>query len=104
RLGGTNPAIRIATLRQLQQQLDNRLQLASERVLEKKTHALALLSGVLDRLSPLKTLERGYAIASLSDGRVVTDAAAVQVGDALALRLHRGELDCEVTGIHPETS
>ncbi|MGH8459688.1 MAG: exodeoxyribonuclease VII large subunit, partial [Nevskiales bacterium] len=104
RLGGTNPAIRIATLRQLQQQLDNRLQLASERVLEKKTHALALLSGVLDRLSPLKTLERGYAIASLSGGPVVTDVAAVQLGDRLALRLHRGELDCEVTGIHPETS
>jgi exodeoxyribonuclease VII large subunit len=104
RLRGESPAFKVSALQQLQHQLGNRLQLAMLRMLEKKTHALALHSGVLDRLSPLKTLERGYAIASLSDGQVVTDATAVRVGDRLGVRLHRGELDCQVTGIHPESS
>ena len=78
-------------------EIEQRLVRASRRVLEKKSAALALLSGVLDRLSPLKTLERGYAIASVAGGHVLTDAAAVQAGDAVALKLHRGEVDCRVT-------
>jgi exodeoxyribonuclease VII large subunit len=101
RLRGVNPQLRILALRQLPEQLENRLRLAAGRLLERKQHALALLGGALDRLSPLKTLERGYAIASLSDGRVLTDAASVQAGDALALRLHRGSVDCQVTATQP---
>jgi exodeoxyribonuclease VII large subunit len=103
RLSQLHPGRRLEQLMQRLDEFEQRLLRATERALEKKTHALALLSGVLDRLSPLKTLERGYAIASLSSGHVVTDATTVQLGDKLALRLHRGELDCEVTGIHPET-
>lgn len=102
-LRGTSPALRLAALQQQQAQLLGRLQLATVRLREKKAHALALLSGGLDRLSPLKTLERGYAIASLPSGPVLTEAASVQRGDRLALRLHKGSLDCEVTDIHPET-
>jgi hypothetical protein len=33
---------------------------------------------------------------------VLTDAADVQPGDALALKLHRGSVDCRVTRTHPE--
>ncbi len=104
-LAGASPAIRLAGLQQMQQQLLNRLLLASARLREKKSHGLALLSGGLDRLSPLKTLERGYAIASLvTSGKVLTDTSAVRTGDRLALRLHKGQLDCAVTDIYPEKS
>ena len=38
-------------------------------------------------------IERGYAVATnLRDGRVVIDAAAVEVGDELDLRLRRGRV------------
>jgi exodeoxyribonuclease VII large subunit len=103
-LRGASPALRLASLQQQQAQLLGRLQLATVRLREKKAHALALLSGGLDRLSPLKTLERGYAIASLPNGAVLTDTSAARQGDKLALRLRKGQLDCEVTGVHPETS
>lgn len=103
RLSQMHPGRRLEQLMQRLDEFEQRLLRGTGRALEKKTHALALLSGVLDRLSPLKTLERGYAIASLNSGHVVTDATAVRLGDKLALRLHRGDLDCEVTGIHPET-
>jgi exodeoxyribonuclease VII large subunit len=47
----------------------------------------------LDALSPLRCLERGYAaVVNRRDGRLVTDAAAVEVGDELEVRLRRGRL------------
>jgi len=51
----------------------------------------------LEVLSPLKTLARGYAIATHgSDGTVVTDAASLATGEQLLLRLHRGQARCRV--------
>lgn len=54
----------------------------------------------LEVLSPLKTLARGYAIATRgSDGTVVTDAAMLATGEQLLLRLHRGQLHCRVESL-----
>ncbi|HEY2105168.1 MAG TPA: exodeoxyribonuclease VII large subunit, partial [Candidatus Binataceae bacterium] len=62
-------------------------------VVETHRHQLAQLAGRLDSLSPLKVLERGYAVAINSrDGRVVTDAAAVEIGDELDVRVQRGRI------------
>ncbi len=43
-------------------------------------------------LSPLATLERGYAVVQDADGRVLLDPADVTTGDALRVRLARGDL------------
>ncbi len=60
---------------------------------ETRRHQLAQLAGRLDSLSPLKVLERGYAVAiNTRDGRVVTDAAAVDIGDELEVRVQRGRI------------
>jgi exodeoxyribonuclease VII large subunit len=65
----------------------------ARRMLEARRHVLAQLAGRLDSLSPLKVLERGYAVAiNTRDGRVVTDAAAVEIGDELDVRVNRGRL------------
>lgn len=54
----------------------------------------------LEVLSPLKTLARGYAIATRDgDGAVVTDAAALAAGERLLLRLHRGQAFCRVESV-----
>jgi exodeoxyribonuclease VII large subunit len=54
----------------------------------------------LEVLSPLKTLARGYAIATRgSDGTVVTDAAMLATGELLLLRLHRGKVCCRVESL-----
>ena len=50
----------------------------------------AALAGRLGALSPLATLERGYAIVARADGTPVTSAAALQRGDAVELRLRDG--------------
>ncbi|MFZ2949260.1 MAG: exodeoxyribonuclease VII large subunit [Desulfuromonadaceae bacterium] len=51
----------------------------------------------LEVLSPLKTLARGYAIATCdNDGTVVTDAGSLAIGELLLLRLYRGQARCRV--------
>ncbi len=49
-------------------------------------------------LSPAATLERGYAIVQRGDGVVVRDARDVEVGAALDVYVHRGNLQAVVTG------
>ena len=58
----------------------------------------AVAATALDAMSPLKVLERGYAIAQDANGAIVREAAAVSAGDELRVRLWRGSLDCRVEG------
>lgn len=59
------------------------------------------LAARLDVLSPLQTLARGYAIASRSDGRVLTSIQGVCPGDRLTVRLRDGSADCRVEECNP---
>jgi exodeoxyribonuclease VII large subunit len=53
------------------------------------------LAAKLSQLSPLRVLERGYAIVSNQAG-VVTAAAAAPPDSRIHVRLHRGALDAVV--------
>ena len=50
----------------------------------------------LSALSPFATLDRGYAIVRGADGQILRDAASTAEGDAIDVRLARGELDARV--------
>ena len=50
----------------------------------------------LDLLSPLATLQRGYAIAERMDGHVVSRASEIEEGDALAVRFQDGRVQVHV--------
>lgn len=63
---------------------------------ENSRKRLGLAAAALDAMSPLAVLERGYAIAQDSGGRVVRESSTVSVGDALRLRLWKGALNCRV--------
>src|SRR5947207_9683912 len=56
----------------------------------------AMAAASLDAMSPLKVLERGYAIAHDERGSVVRDSSNIAVGDELHVRLWKGALDCRV--------
>lgn len=73
-----------------------RLRLASSR------GRLELLAAQLDQLSPLRILERGYAIVEDPAGRIVRNAVEAPKGTALGVRLHRGRLAVRVTESRPE--
>ncbi|QWC84302.1 exodeoxyribonuclease VII large subunit [Nocardioidaceae bacterium] len=53
-------------------------------------------------LSPLATLERGYAVVQRPGGEVVLDAADVPVDAPLDIRLARGRLDATTTRVRPD--
>jgi exodeoxyribonuclease VII large subunit len=69
----------------------------AERLLQKKRERLERLSLQLQERGPMKALERGYAIATDTAGNVLRSADQVQIGDAVAIQLHRGKLSTEVT-------
>ena len=57
------------------------------------------LAARLDGLSPLKILDRGYAVVFDPTGKLLTDVSQASIGDELKVRLARGELDAEVLKI-----
>jgi exodeoxyribonuclease VII large subunit len=80
---------------------DSRDQLMNAR-LETARRKLAVAAAALDAMSPLRVLERGYAIAHDGAGHVLRDASSTAIGEQLRLRLWKGELDCRVEGTRNE--
>lgn len=74
-----------------------------QRLLASK-QALAGSLRALQALSPLATLERGYALVIDPDGRARPRAADIQPGQALELRMHDGRLDVRVESVRPDAT
>ncbi len=86
--------LRVATAR-----LGNNLVHGAASALEARRRQLGALAGRLDALSPLKVLDRGYAVViNQRDSRAVLDAATVKFDDQLDIRLARGRLSARATG------
>ena len=64
--------------------------------LQQGRERLGLAAASLDALSPLGVLQRGYAIAQDASGKLVRDAASVNIGDEVSVRLARGRLNTRV--------
>ena len=88
-----SPAVRversIGRLRNVQQ----RLTTAGRRSISDLKHRLQLAMRSLHSVSPLATLERGYAVVLDADsGKALTDVSTVKAGSEIRARLHSGEL------------
>lgn len=95
-----SPAVRIERLKSRHQAAAAKLRAAAADAIGRLQHRLQLAGRALDSVSPLATLERGYAIVtSVESGGLVTNAAQVRKGDAVRAQLHHGELLAEVTRV-----
>jgi exodeoxyribonuclease VII large subunit len=65
--------------------------------LARRSGRLQELSAKLSQLSPLRILERGYAIVTKAEGEIVTDNRDTPPGSAVHIRLAKGDLDATVT-------
>ena len=100
RLQRAHPGARLAQHAQRLDELEQRRQRAWERLL---LHARSRLEGVMRALhavSPLATLERGFAIVQGDgDARAVTDVAQLRVGQRIHARLAHGRLHAEILSL-----
>ena len=79
--------------------LDQRLlelRVAADRLLIVKRRTWQMAALRLEERDPTRLLERGYAIAYDSSGKVLRSADQVSIGDDISVRLARGALDATV--------
>lgn len=96
RLHHNSPHYRLQQLHIRHQHLQQRLHRGWQSSLADKKQQLAAASRALNNISPLATLERGYAIVQTPAGNVVRDATSVKPGDKIEARLSQGMLVCTV--------
>lgn len=103
RLYRHHPGQQLARIRAQQTTLSQRLQQAMKVRLQSLHSQLGSLARTLDTVSPLATLERGYAIASdASSGTILRSVTDTAVGSPVRARLKDGELICRVEEIIEE--
>jgi exodeoxyribonuclease VII large subunit len=106
RLQQNNPLQVLLLHLQKVHELQRRLLQAGNRVISEKEQALARSAGLLDAVSPLSTLARGYAIARKKSDRktVITTVDQVRSGEKIEIILHQGRLDCSILAITEQSN
>ena len=79
-----------------------RMAAAMERTMERFHAKFQVLLQKLNTLSPLSTLQRGYAIVSTASGHVIKHADEVSRGDLVGARLAQGHITAEVKSVSSE--
>lgn len=96
-----DPQKKLQELTQRNDELLMRLDLARKNIFERKRQRLEHKMSLLDSLSPLKVVDRGYAIVTKGT-QVVKSAQEVQKGDLLNVRLSHGSLQVSVETVKKE--
>jgi exodeoxyribonuclease VII large subunit len=82
-----------------------RLKSVGRSMVEQLSNRLRLAERALNSVSPLATLERGYAIVTDTDnGRILTDASKTKPGKSITARLAHGSLSATVDNVGKATS
>jgi exodeoxyribonuclease VII large subunit len=91
-----SPIARVQGAAARQKLLLSRLRAAALSNLRGARERLAPLERTLNAVSPLATLQRGYAIVVNAEGRILRDAAAATAGSIIEARLAQGSLRAKV--------
>jgi len=98
-----NPALRLQTLTFVLENMRKSMITGIFRQVESLRARLAGHTALLDSLSPLSVLARGYAIArTVPGGRVIRDARDLSAGDPVGINVAKGRFDAVVTTIEEE--
>jgi exodeoxyribonuclease VII large subunit len=96
RLWQASPAARVQAAIARQAALTARLRIAGPEQLRRSRERLLPLVRTLNAVSPLATLDRGYAIISRADGAIVRNTTDVAQGSIIEARLATGKLRARV--------
>ncbi len=104
RLLQRSPAIKVQYSVQTLAELNQRLKSSGTASVERLAIRYRLAERALHSISPLATLERGYAIVSDADsGKILSDASTTEPGKGITARLARGSLSATVDTVSKET-
>lgn len=97
-LGAHSPRAQLARAQQRLALMETRIVPMLRHLLARRRDKVAELARALNAVSPLATLERGYAIVTKAPaGTVVNSPAETPVGTELEIRLARGRIKARVT-------
>jgi exodeoxyribonuclease VII large subunit len=91
-----SPVLRLAHARGRLERSQADLESTMTRRLEQLRSEWVRLSGQLNMVSPLATLQRGYAIVTNAAGQVLTDVEQVQPGEGIEAKLANGRVHAVV--------
>lgn len=91
-----HPRLALQTAQNRLQDAQQQLRQSMTRQLEQRQQSLASHIRVLQTVSPLNTLERGYAVVQDAEGNILRDSAQTKPGDVVTASLGKGKLVCEV--------
>lgn len=98
RLKHASPSSAIAKHEQLLQQLTQQLQGSQKHLLSNKRYQLQRIADILNSVSPLSTLSRGYSIAFKNE-KVLRSIQQVKKGDTIETRVSDGKVIAKVESI-----
>lgn len=100
RLAEQRPSLKIQRQKQVVRQLSAQLSFFIARLIERKKNKANQLESLLNAVSPLAVLNRGYSIVQKPNGEVVKSSIQVQKDEELAITLHDGSLRSKVTDVN----
>jgi exodeoxyribonuclease VII large subunit len=98
RLQQQHPVKQLENQHVLLERLARALSTAQSRLLENRQAQFSELARALNAVSPLATLDRGYAVAS-KNNKILYKSSDLKLNDQLQLRLSKGEIHCSVDEI-----
>jgi len=97
-----NPGRELAAQKHGVELLHGRLTRSIRHLQEKLEDSVKLQTDLLDSLSPLSVLHRGYSVAMDKSGNLLRSVKDVQSGEELQVRLEDGTLQTKVTSVKPQ--
>ncbi len=98
RLEHISPSNKITSNQQRLAQLTQQLQASQQRQLSDKRYQLQRIADILNSVSPLSTLSRGYSIAFKND-KVIRSITQLEIGDVVETRVSDGKVITKVEKI-----
>lgn len=100
RLKLTNPKLHVDILSARNIELSNRMQRAISHQLINKKKQLQYATHTLETVSPLKTLNRGYAIVTNMNDKVIRSIDELNTGDTIQTKIAHGKIISEIKEKH----
>lgn len=96
-----NPVHRVSQQLEKVKHIQSQFEQSMKLMLDKSNSDISRLSHMLNTVSPISTLDRGYAIVTdTKTNSIVTGAKGLNPGDQLRIRLSAAEIDSTIDEVH----